>query len=393
MRTLFFSNPSQEEYENLFLNGSRRRSNRSVKSDECTSVKTRSSTTTGRESDSATIPTVAGMTSSDPLSINTIQVERATQPEDPAIYVIDNFLTDSELDYFDKKISSISFQRSFVDNMECEDDNQNSIESQNPRHGNTLVVNEDQNQNSTSIKRRDSLSVYKEHTSASTQSTEYDNGRGINIGKKSTAKVRKRKRRTIVDDSQRTSTFYSFLKLHDSKISALEQRVANILGCWVHQIEALQLVRYLPGQFFGIHHDLGNLLENDKVELPRKNLVCKRRLITIFCYLNTLKDDEGGCTYFPKCGHLRVRPKRGRAVFWCNITPDGKADPRTIHAGEAVKSNSIKVERRSLSTNFINEKIENKCRVGGTIEKKIEPRSSLKVGTKKYGLNIWICEE
>ena len=84
-----------------------------------------------------------------------------------------------------------------------------------------------------------------------------------------------------------------------------------------------------------------------------------------------------------------MRPKRGRAIFWCNITPDGRADERTIHAGEAVKSKSSKFARRILSTNSIDEKTGNKF----TIEKKAESKSKLGVETKKYGLNIWICEE
>ena len=123
------------------------------------------------------------------------------------------------------------------------------------------------------------------------------------------------------------------------------------------QIEALQLVRYTRNQFFNIHHDMGDLLDDDTVLLPPKHFAVKRRLVTIFCYLNTI--EEGGCTYFPKCNQLRVQPKRGRAVLWSNVTTDGQPDPQTIHAGEPV-----------IQTN------------GGSEEDVI-----------KYGLNIWICEE
>jgi prolyl 4-hydroxylase len=143
-------------------------------------------------------------------------------------------------------------------------------------------------------------------------------------------------------------------KLHDSKITALEQRIASMLGCWIHQIEPLQLVRYKPGQFFGVHHDMGDLLENDSVLLPKKNIHVKRRLVTLFIYLNSLEKEQGGCTYFPKC-NIRVQPQRGRLVIWSNTTKEGLPEPRTIHAGEPV---------RSEDENFI-----------------------------KYGLNIWICEE
>lgn len=384
MRTLFFSNPSQEEYQTLFLNGSRRRKKYINKN---TNV-------------------AITATCSNPQYQNAIQVERATKPEEPAIYIIDNFLTNSELEYFDKKIASVSFEKSFVDNLECEDDdksdedddNQNDTKSQNTQHCNITITNDIMRGGNGKSKVCNSRIIDQNQIDVATQMKNHNISRVCNDAtstiiidaikkNKRAQKNKKRKRKTMVDDSQRTSMFYSFRKLHDTKISALEQRVANILGCWVHQIEALQLVQYLPGQFFGIHHDLGNLLEDDTVQLPRKELACKRRLVTIFCYLNTLRDDEGGCTYFPKCGHLRVKPKRGRAVLWCNITPDGKADSRTIHAGEAVKSNS-----GSCMEN-INDKDKNECQPDGNRGKSIESRSERNVETKKYGLNIWVCEE
>lgn len=211
----------------------------------------------------------------------------------PPIYVIDDFLTPAELEYFDKKIAArCPFEKSFVDNMDFENKDKDG---------------------------------------------------------------KKRQRRTIMDTTHRTSTFFGFRKLHDSKISALERRIAEVLGCWVHQIEALQLVRYLPGQFFGIHHDMGDLLSDDDVSLPKKQLGVKRRLVTIFCYLNTLEHTEGGCTHFPAV-NLKVKPIKGRAVLFSNITSEGLPEPRTIHAGESVQA------------------------VPGK-------------DVVKYGLNIWICEE
>jgi prolyl 4-hydroxylase len=100
---------------------------------------------------------------------------------------------------------------------------------------------------------------------------------------------------------------------------------------------------------------MGDLMDNDEVKLPKKHLAVKRRLVTLFFYLNTLEPDQGGCTYFPKCNNLRVQPKRGRVVIFSNLTADGLPDPRTIHAGEPVVSEET--------------------------------------GFAKYGLNLWICEE
>jgi prolyl 4-hydroxylase len=266
------------------------------------------------------------------MSSKRIQLSRACSI--PPIYVIDDFLTASELEYFQSKIKSIPFEKSFVDNMDFEKKGEQQ------------------------------------------DSTEYHDGNKNDTSPLMDLKKtgHKRQRRTMVDTHHRTSTFFSFRKLHDSRISALESRVADFLGCWVHQIEAIQLVRYLPGQFFGVHHDLGDLLENDQVTLPPKHLAVKRRLVTIFCYLNTLETDQGGCTHFPKCNGLRVRPQMGRAVLWCNITADGLPDPRTIHAGEPVLAETT----RTTSDGKPNTK---------------QHADTSSNDTVKYGLNIWICEE
>lgn len=155
---------------------------------------------------------------------------------------------------------------------------------------------------------------------------------------------------TLFDDSHRTSTFLSFTKQHDATIASLERRTADFMGCSNAALEALQLVRYLPGQFFGIHHDLGDYdEETGEVTLPRKSCVCPRRLATIFCYLSA--NPEDGATHFPAAGDLRVQPKPGRAVLFSNALSSGEPDPRTLHAGEA-------------------------------------PTESV-----KYGVNIWITEE
>ena len=381
MRTLFFTDSCEEDYQSVFMNGTRRRRKSKTPTTESSVVEDAAAAETAKDPSTAV------------SNEKNVQIERATTPEQPAIYIIDNFLTDSELEYFDQKISSISFERSFVDNMGYDDDeNDDGKESETVTDAENALndfAHKDQNESENPMQKQTEAlpSVCKENDVASTSMT---NEETPSIVAKTKKKVKKRKRRTIVDDTHRTSTFYSFRKLHDSKISSLEQRIADTLGCWVHQIEAIQLVRYLPGQFFGIHHDLGNLLEDDTVELPRKNLACKRRLVTIFCYLNTLDDDEGGCTYFPKCDDLRVKPKRGRAVLWCNITQDGQPDSRTIHAGEAVISKKAEEEapRPVTPTSALKAGSTECSQQGGSSRKSKETTD-----TKKYGLNIWICEE
>jgi prolyl 4-hydroxylase len=232
--------------------------------------------------------------------------------DSPHIYIIDNFLTETELNHCHSIIQQAKFQKSFVDASET--------------------------------------------TKSSSSST--------SIMTTTTARV---------DTEHRTSTFVSVAKQADRIIAAMERKSAELLGLHVDRLEPLQLVRYQKDQFFGVHHDLGTLIDDDgdeygTVELPPKSTHVKRRLVTLFCYLNTV--EQGGCTYFPALRdprtttmkdttmttmqELRVAPVRGRAVLFCNILKDGDADPRTIHAGEPVRGSK---------------------------------------GTVKYGMNIWACEE
>jgi 2OG-Fe(II) oxygenase superfamily len=205
----------------------------------------------------------------------------------------------------------------------------------------------------------------------------------------------------------RSSTFISLNKQHNSRIARLEERVASLFGCSSKQIEALQLVRYQsPDQCFHVHHDLGLYNEDTgQVELPNKSIWYQRRIITLFCYLNTVPPSCGGATYFPCCTDrdaqnpqvssfqsssenvvktsfdgnfdhvgsddsivcdadgLRIYPVAGRALVFSNVLASGLPDSRTIHAGEPVA--------RPPNENA--------------------DHHNDKKGTK-YGLNIWICE-
>jgi prolyl 4-hydroxylase len=138
---------------------------------------------------------------------------------------------------------------------------------------------------------------------------------------------------SFAQDDHRTSTFVSFQKQENAHVASLEHRAASLLGCFTtRSVEALQLVRYEAGQFFGVHHDLGDY--NDAtVALPPKQLFCSRRLVTIFVYVNDV--ESGGETWFPRA-NVKVVPRAGRAVVWQNVLANGEPDVRTIHAGLVV---------------------------------------------------------
>ena len=164
--------------------------------------------------------------------------------------------------------------------------------------------------------------------------------------------------KSILDVEQRTSTFLSLSKLENATVASIERKAADLFGVSLPSIEPLQLVRYQKGQFFGIHHDLGSLFVDGSVELPPRQPWSRRRLATLFCYINDIKPESiadtnvgeksgggggGGCTFFPACEELRIPPKRGRAVLFCNILETGMPDPRAIHAGEPVTCDTVKL--------------------------------------------------
>eukprot|EP00977_Amphora_coffeiformis_P021222 scaffold9062_cov154-Amphora_coffeaeformis.AAC.8 len=163
------------------------------------------------------------------------------------------------------------------------------------------------------------------------------------------------------DGEHRNSSFLCFQKRHNTRVASIERRAQELFGVSNNDaIEPLQLVRYRKEEFFGCHHDLGDLdEETGNVSLPPRSAFTKRRIATIFCYINDLPEGAGGETFFPQANGgrgLAVLPKRGRAVIFSNVklSPNGLSfipDPCTIHEGRPVTQGI------------------------------------------KYGLNIWICED
>lgn len=102
----------------------------------------------------------------------------------------------------------------------------------------------------------------------------------------------------------------------DLVIHAINCRIAEATGTAWEQGEPLHILRYQPGQQYRKHFDA----------LPG---VRNQRVLTCLVYLNDRF--EGGATAFAE--GLEVRGGTGDAVIFANTTPDGRADPRTEHAG------------------------------------------------------------
>jgi prolyl 4-hydroxylase len=125
-----------------------------------------------------------------------------------------------------------------------------------------------------------------------------------------------------VPDPIRTSDGSTFHWLiEDPATHAINRRIAALSGTSVDQGEPLHILRYRPGQQYHPHHDW----------LPPPN----RRLMTVLIYLN--EEYEGGETAFPKA-NLKVRGRKGDALFFVSALPNGNLDPMSEHAGNPVQS-------------------------------------------------------
>ena len=89
-------------------------------------------------------------------------------------------------------------------------------------------------------------------------------------------------------------------ELFDARIRSIVRPL--IYNRWNHDIlrhTNVQLVRYVPGDFFVAHRDNGSDFNE--------------RYYTVVCYLNA--DFEGGGTYFPDSDYT-VQPETGKAVIF-----------------------------------------------------------------------------
>ncbi|HYD12205.1 MAG TPA: 2OG-Fe(II) oxygenase [Allosphingosinicella sp.] len=109
--------------------------------------------------------------------------------------------------------------------------------------------------------------------------------------------------------------------VEDPAVHALNRRLAALSDTTPEQGEALQLLRYRPGQQYRAHVDYDGG-DNGRIK-------------TALVYLN--EDYEGGETLFVKTG-LKVKGRTGDVLVFVSARPDGSLDPLSEHAGLPVES-------------------------------------------------------
>ena len=140
-----------------------------------------------------------------------------------------------------------------------------------------------------------------------------------------------------VEDPIRTSYGTFLPRLKDPIVTKIEERVAVWTRINMTHQEDMQVLRYGQGQKYGAHHD--TLVEES------------RRMATVLLYLSDVS--SGGETAFTgksvwadeslparlgpfsPCaqGHVAAKPKKGDALLFFSLLPDGETDNAAMHTG------------------------------------------------------------
>nr|XP_019552005.2 prolyl 4-hydroxylase subunit alpha-1-like [Aedes albopictus] len=113
---------------------------------------------------------------------------------------------------------------------------------------------------------------------------------------------------------------------HDHEVvKVLSLRTEDMTGLDKRSYESLQVNNYGIGGFYLPHFDW---VRTNGTEEPYKDMGLGNRIATLMYYLSDV--EQGGATVFPQIG-VGVFPKKGSAIFWYNLLPDGRGDERTLH--------------------------------------------------------------
>lgn len=93
------------------------------------------------------------------------------------------------------------------------------------------------------------------------------------------------------------------------------------------RFEVTTMLHYAPGEEFTPHFDY---FDSAVPAYGREIVQHGQRVATVLVYLND--DYDGGETEFPRIG-LKHKGRKGDALLFWNVTPDGQPDPMSFHAG------------------------------------------------------------
>lgn len=114
-------------------------------------------------------------------------------------------------------------------------------------------------------------------------------------------------------------------------VKELFEKISSAFNIPFENAEDLQVVRYLPNQFYNEHHDA---CCDDNIDCNNFIKRGGQRKLTVLIYLNN--DFEGGFTFF-KNMNLKLKPKTGDAIIFHPLAKkSNKCHPKALHAGMPV---------------------------------------------------------
>lgn len=184
-----------------------------------------------------------------------------------------------------------------------------------------------------------------------------------------------------VEHEHRTGWIASLEQSQDGVVRNVEERIANVTGTRQVCGEALQIVKYGPGDQYKPHFDWFDPNESG----PSKHL-WKGGQRTATCILFLKAAEEGGETEFPELPKatgsaekgLRVKCEAGDALFFTNVDSDLKPDRRMLHAGVPV----VKGEK-IIATRWIHQRAVNGSEEPAELEKKLADEQKAKSEEEK----------
>ena len=129
------------------------------------------------------------------------------------------------------------------------------------------------------------------------------------------------------DPGRSNSDSYFPVSNTDLIFQMIQGRIAGAVGLGLDSMEAPAVLHYTPGQEFLPHVDF---LDPGSPGYAEQLSQLGQRAATFLIYLND--DYEGGETDFPIVS-WRYKGRKGDALMFWNVGPDGTPDPNTKHAG------------------------------------------------------------
>lgn len=131
----------------------------------------------------------------------------------------------------------------------------------------------------------------------------------------------------FVKHPERISRGTYFDHQSNSIVIEIENRISKLFGFPVNQQEAIQILNYAVGGEYRPHYDY---FPPDEAGSQPAIAHAGQRLATLVMYLNT--PIEGGGTDLPNLGPT-ITAKKGFALYFENINPQGRPYTETLHAG------------------------------------------------------------